>query len=503
MRWRGGVLAAVVCIAVLMLTFGIPTAAARGTGGHTTAGWANHTIVVLPNGQNDTADIQAAFNACASYGPGCTVQLVKGTYYTEQIAVYGFQGSFVGAGQGRTFIQALPNLPDPNSTYNTATVPFWAGNPTGAAGSNPWPDLFTFVGGTFSISRMTINEPYANPITSPGWFSLYSSYVGYTTALAAVILVTGDEAASAAITHVTINGAGGDLTIPLGTPSTFNLDSSIVYEGMFLPAGWSDPFVDQIPVSGTFSLTDSVIYWSESAFYFENLLDATVVVSSNSISSTPAPEYVDVSNSQLYFVGNSFTNIMYGGAIIGSNSYYKTNLLPSTVYVVGNYIAANWQGSGIVLLDYGPSEGIPATLNAVVTGNTIVSDNSCECYTEAVSDVIIDDYLVSGVLSGNTVIGGGGGVFVYNTSAVVRGNVILGAYDGVYLWNVTNTPVTGNVVKASVQYGIALTNESSYNLVAHNLVKGSGVYDLYWDGTGTDNTWVHNLCQTSSPAGLC
>jgi hypothetical protein len=35
-----------------------------------------------------------------------TVQLVAGTYYVGQIAVFGFQGSFVGMGQGVTNIQA-------------------------------------------------------------------------------------------------------------------------------------------------------------------------------------------------------------------------------------------------------------------------------------------------------------------------------------------------------------------------------------------------------------
>ena len=521
MRWKNSVLAAAVCIAVLMLTFGIPTAAARGTSGPTTAGPANHTIVVLPNGHDDTADIQAAFNACGSYGPGCTVELVKGTYYTAQIAVYGFQGSFVGAGQGRTVIQALPNLPAPNPTYNTATVPFWAGNPTGAAGSNPWPDLFTFVGGTFSISGMTINELNANPITSPGWEGV--------TALYAVILVTGEQA-DAAIAQVTVNGAAGDITgyAPGTTVSfSFNLDASIEYMGMFLPAGWSlvgNYYTEQIPLSGMFSLTDSVISWSASAFWFENLLSATVSVDSNVISSSPSPGSTDLSNSQLFIAGNVITNLMIG-ALVLEQSYYKTNLLPSTVYVTGNYIATNWGGSGPFVIDL----GTPSTLSAVITGNTVVTDTSCGCYNPGYPvigaiEADMSQVTTSILVSHNTILGGGNGIsFLRGPNTVVSDNYISGAMIGVLLgcypvtsvcladWGFNSTAtgvlVTGNVIKNSLVYGIAVMGYSNDNVVAWNSITGtaSGGYDLYWDLTGTGNVWFGNYCgdHTSSPPGLC
>jgi len=512
MRARYSVLVVVVGIAVLMLTFGLPTSSARGTSDLSTANAWGHTIVVKPNGSDDTADLQAAFNACVSYGPGCTVQLVKGTYYTAQITVYGFEGTFVGAGQGRTIVQALPNLPQPAAAYNTPTSPFWAGLPGPA---NPWPDLFTFVNGVFGISGMTITEPYANPIVAPGW--QYPAEYGDTTytALWAVILVTGEQA-NAAISQVTVNGAGGDIAIPVGTPSTFNLDSSIMYYGMLLPSGWTDPLADQIPLSGSFSLTDSVIYWGESAFWFENLLSASVMVCYNSINSSPSPGVVDVSNSQLTFCGNSITNVAAAAGVSGAQSLYKSNLLPSTVYVTDNYFTANWGGSGPVFFDFGPLFwGIPSTLSAVVTGNTVVTDTSCGCY--------LDDYpaigfgeLASFVASGNLILGGGVGVGGSGGPASISGNTILGAIEGVGLGcpggvgcilypevAATDEHVSGNVIVNSGQYGIAVQDGSSDNVVAHNFVTGSGVDDLYWDGTGTGNVWFGNVCKTSSPPGLC
>jgi hypothetical protein len=64
-----------------------------------------------PNGKDDTANIQAALNACVAQGPGCTVQLLAGTYLTKQLVTYNFRGTFKGMGKDRTIIEALPYLP--------------------------------------------------------------------------------------------------------------------------------------------------------------------------------------------------------------------------------------------------------------------------------------------------------------------------------------------------------------------------------------------------------
>jgi len=302
----------------------------------------------------------------------------------------------------------------------------------------------------------------------------------------------------------------------VGTPSTFDLFSSITYEGMFLPSGWTDPSADQIPLSGVFWLTDSVLYWSESAFYFQNLLSASVTVCYNSISSAPEQEFVDVSNSQLTFCGNSFTNVGYAYGLGGVQSLYKSDLLPSTAYVVDNYFALNWGAEGLVFLDLGPLLwGVPSTLSVVVSGNTIVTDTSCDCYAIDYGAVGFGS-LASFAASANTILGGGVGFGISGGPGSVSGNTILGAIEGVGLGceagvdcilypevAATDVHVTGNVIVNSGEYGIAVTNGSSDNVVAHNYVTGSGLYDLYWDETGTGNVWSHNFCQTSSPSGLC
>ena len=491
MRARQSVFVAVVCIAVLMLTLGVPTAGARGTGGPAMASGSSHTIIVKPNGADDTANIQAAFNSCTSHDWTCTIQLVKGTYHTSQIAVTGFRGSFAGAGQGSTIIQGLPNLASP------VADPFWAALP---GPGNPWPVMFTFVNGAFSISDMTITDTNFYPTL--GWD--YPG-VGTVTALWSWITITGTQA-YVSLDHLTAVGGAGDQTIPAGNPDSFNSVNGVTFEGMLLPSTWSDPNVDQIPLTGTFTMTNSVLIGSEGAFYFHNLLDSTVVVTSNSVESTPLPGFIDVSNTQLYFIGNTFTNIMYGAAIVGEQSVFKSNLLPSTVYVVGNYIAANWAGSGPYFFDFGVPNGLSSTLSAVISGNTVVSDNSCGCYSWETSVVMGGTSLESLVMTGNRILGGGSGVDITNGPGIAIGNTVIGADVGVMVDGGIGALVSGNVIKNSATWGIAVQTVLAVpfnNHIIGNWISNSGAYDLYWDGSGTGNVWAHNICTTSSPPGLC
>ncbi|HYA70182.1 MAG TPA: hypothetical protein VEH28_02275, partial [Thermoplasmata archaeon] len=113
-------------------------------------------------------------------------------------------------------------------------------------------------------------------------------------------------------------------------------------------------------------------------------------------------------------------------------------------------------------------------------------------------------------------LGGGVGVGVIGGPGSISFNVIRGALEGVGLGCPAGTGcalypevaasevhVTGNLIENSVQYGIAVVNGSSYDVISWNVVKNSGLFDLYWDGSGTGNAWSHNYCKTSSPPGLC
>ncbi|MFW9938975.1 MAG: hypothetical protein ACFFD5_15115, partial [Candidatus Thorarchaeota archaeon] len=55
----------------------------------------------------DTQNIQAAFDDAIAAGPGSTVQLTAGQFYTNAIFVQNFNGKFKGAGKCRTKIDVL------------------------------------------------------------------------------------------------------------------------------------------------------------------------------------------------------------------------------------------------------------------------------------------------------------------------------------------------------------------------------------------------------------
>lgn len=87
---------------------------------------------------------------------------------------------------------------------------------------------------------------------------------------------------------------------------------------------------------------------------------------------------------------------------------------------------------------------------------------------------------------------------------------------GVAIVNAHGNVVAGNVIRDNVPSGqvpfaggVVVVNAGTpgAELPANNLVKGNVVLgnrpDLFWDGSGTNNVFKHNVCQTSTPDGLC
>ena len=491
------VLVLAVCVTALMLTAGLAgtaSSAARGATTLTSFHANNHTIIVKPSGHDDTKDIQRAFNACVSYGPGCTVALVKGTYHTAQIAVAGFQGNFVGAGQGLTVIQALPNLHLPSTT------PFWAAMP---GSSNPWPVLFAFVGGTTAISRMTIVEPYTSP-THGKWTEPAAPNIlgGNYTALFAAVVITGN-AAWAGVDHLSLFGATGDAF-------GFNMLFGVGYAGVLLPKAWTNPYSNRIPLTGAFTVTESLFERSLYAVSIENVVNAPIDVCYNTATHVATSVFMsDMSNSALLVCKNHGVGSDGYSGVIALQAATRTDLLPSTVYVIDNTLVGRDAANTLAFADLGPtySPAVPSTLTVVAIGYVLRLNTSCGCYPTGNPgySAVFSELLKSLVFSSNKIYGSlvEPALYVFGGPATVSGNTILGSYTGVWIDYANHTTVIGNLIKHSAEYGIAVTDGSSYNLVAWNVVKTSGVDDLYWDGTGTGNVWFGNICKTSSPPGLC
>ena len=141
------------------------------------------TITVYPAGKTadmkhnaDTVNIRNAFKAAIAAGPGSTVQLTAGHFYTNDVLVKGFCGTFRGAGESKTVIDCLRGL-DP-SLSPVAVNPDW-----GAF-------LFAFVGGQVTVSDMSCDITASSPTVG-------NILDGVTcTALGQVFQISGKESAA-------------------------------------------------------------------------------------------------------------------------------------------------------------------------------------------------------------------------------------------------------------------------------------------------------------------
>src|SRR5215470_1307276 len=141
---------------------------------------------VSPGGTDDSASIQCALQRA----DGGTVRLTAGTFHVAQVVARGFRGKLVGQGHDAT---TVVNVDRPIFV----TPVDWNDGPPSAA--NPWPSLFNFVDGRFTVSDMTIEVRGTDPTT--GW----SAFGVHLTALAHAISITG-ERADATIERVVFRG---------------------------------------------------------------------------------------------------------------------------------------------------------------------------------------------------------------------------------------------------------------------------------------------------------
>ena len=87
---------------------------------------------------DDTDELLAAFDDAKAAGPGSTVQLAEGEYHIGFVLVEEFDGSFTGAGMGKTII--IPNM----------DLPYFD-----LYAQNLAPELVKFLRGNVSISNMS------------------------------------------------------------------------------------------------------------------------------------------------------------------------------------------------------------------------------------------------------------------------------------------------------------------------------------------------------------
>jgi hypothetical protein len=255
---------------------------------------AGKEITVYPNGMDDTANLQCAFDTAVAAGSGSSVRLVEGTYHTAQIVVDGFYGQFSGAGVKKTLVLPLADL------YVTpGEFPLYP-----PSADNRYPILFYFIDGDYFISDIAFRAVGEQP--TQGWSV---GEMGPFYELACMIAVIGTEA-HADISQVSIEGEMSANSI-----YGYNLFNGIYIEGWMEWLGSPIP-----PLAGTFRVTDSTFRRIGSGTPVFNVANATITISHNKYEDMFwGSDVADVVTSNYEFSHNKVDN-----AFIGVDIYNMT-----------------------------------------------------------------------------------------------------------------------------------------------------------------------------------
>jgi hypothetical protein len=402
--------------------------------------WAGgHTVMVPPpNGVDDTANIQAALDACVAYGPGCTVQFPVGNYLTKQLVAYNFRGNFKGMGRDHTIIAALPYL----------LVNFQA-NEGSLCRPEPgkcfWPTVIVFVDGSIQVSDLSLVVPATNGTATLPWeFAGITGYIG----LAGVMTFTGQHV-TAKVDRIHSEGR----LDPTNQYFGYNVVMALDFNGT-LPRS-SKPF-DWYFVSGSFTVGNSLFSTAYVGISVWGFIRSSYITIGGSPDAGNRIENgyggFDLETSQSSFFDVSYNQSSASGAaawvVPWSPQFVPTS--PSQYLIHDNkFIATAQNADGLLLYD----DVTNPWIQAVVWNNAV-----------RVKDILSE------------------GIGVHNTSGTaVWNNSVAGSdgYDGIGLWGSTLSTVAGNHVSGFTidnTVGLAqifLDPATSYDLVVCSNSKNS------------------------------
>jgi hypothetical protein len=328
--------------------------------------------------------------------------------------------------------------------------------------------LIAFLDGSFSVLDLTIRIP-GSPATEL-WLNNGRPFQELI-----AVMVTGDRA-DATFATVDVEGA----------PGTFfgrNVIFGIAYEGILAVTPGQPTVQPQRPITGSFTMSHCALRSVSTGTLLYNVRDTRAEVTHNTVEAVDIGYLLnEAAGTEAQFAHNSGSVQDTGvGWMQGFNLNYAG---PSRLVVSHNRFEVREGGvrataDGIDLRDGG----------ATRTATAEVFDNHISLRPSATPVALRLR----------------GGIFVTGLrGALLRGNRIDGPGPvGIALSGTQATSVHGNHVLDAAQHGIAVTGGSSGSDVTRNHVHGSGAFDLFWDGTGTGNTFADNHCETSDPAGLC
>ncbi|MDZ7708462.1 MAG: hypothetical protein U5J97_11335 [Trueperaceae bacterium] len=322
------------------------------------------TIALEPSGGDDTAAVQAALDACVTFGPDCTVALGEGTFRTQQLLVHDFRGTFRGAGQDVTVLE-------PFERFTVSQDEVAIGRPPSP--ENPWPFHVTFVGGDVTVSDLTFRM--AAPEPAHPWTLFGMEF----TVMASSLVVTG-ERADATLERITVEGADGGF-------EGYNIINGVYIEGL-LPDEEGNP---TRPLRGTFTVRDSTFRHVAYGSPLFNLIGAQVLVTGNRYEDLIAGmDTQDLTGSTVEIRGNVMDDVDIGVEVI-QGSWAVPEAL-STMLIHGNEV----RGPERFGVGLDGAEGAD-TLRAIVRGNLFeLSGDATGVLSQHTVGAIVHDNVMQG-----------------------------------------------------------------------------------------------------------
>lgn len=182
------------------------------------------TIAISPNGSDDTAQLQAALEACSGVKSKCKISLSEGIFFTDVLLVKNFNGRIVGQGPGRTIIRPVTDRP-----LRSADIVF-QNDPTL---EEPYPILIHFSdGGNIELKDFTLDFPSTTKVEPYVTFDVPDQTI-HDALLSAIMADGTTNPAELSVSGLEIIAAANDALFPFGS----NLLNAIRFEGQHRPAG--------------------------------------------------------------------------------------------------------------------------------------------------------------------------------------------------------------------------------------------------------------------------
>lgn len=330
------------------------------------------TVSVEPSGTDDTLAIATAFDLCLAAGAGCTVQLSEGTFFTRQQDVFGFQGTFAGAGMEATVIEPItPYRVSPERVDVSSRPP----DPGGA------PVMFTFRDADVTVRDMGV--VVREPAPSEPW------YFGDTEmrALAVVLSFEGEHA------RVDLER----FAIEAGPGVTFG---ATVLNGVYVLPG---PSGGDVPMVARMHVRESRISGPLWGIALGDLEASIVSVRDSQVEAGTAIEVVNVSTSLIEVRGNELAG-GEPGVVAQVVSQGRSLSGPTTLVMTENTVRVGPgnQSVGVLLGD----EGTPPSQHALVSGNRFELEGSLAAVHGLADAAVVRDNVITGTAVSGIRVGG-------------------------------------------------------------------------------------------------